>query len=160
MTVPQTVKINSRKADGSVRRSWDAELLEMSGNELLFVGVFEYDVAHPELGRIRKGTVSYEYYWLDRWYNTFAFFEPEGGFRNYYCNICSPPTFEDGVLDYVDLEIDLVVWPGWQYAILDQDEYERNAELFSYSDLIRRNVAESLRELQSMIEAKDLPVRH
>lgn len=160
MTENRVVTINSRKADGTIRRSWKCSLIEKNDTELVFVGVFESEVSHPDLGLIRKGTVSYEYYWVDRWYNIFAFFEPDGAFRNYYCNICMPPAFDDDVLDYLDLEIDIVIWPDWTYSVLDEDEYARNAEAFDYSQETRRRVAETVNELRAMIEARALPLHH
>src|SRR5215210_5537237 len=83
--------INSRKYDQSIRRSWQCRLLQQSGRLFVFEGVFDLDVQHDDLGIIRRGSVSYEYYWLDRWYNVFRFHEPEGQLRNYYCNINTPP---------------------------------------------------------------------
>lgn len=125
---------------------------------LAFVGVFEKDVTHPDLGLIKVGTISYEYYWLDRWYSIFCFFEPDGSFRNYYCNINMPPVFENGVLDYVDLDIDVLVWPGSRYQILDEDEFEQNALKFQYSDAVKLSVSKSLADLIAMIEDGKLPI--
>lgn len=71
------VSINSRKFDGKIHRSWKAEFVEQKNTLLLFVGVFDEEIRHPQLGLIRRGTVSYEYYWLDRWFNVFRFHEPE-----------------------------------------------------------------------------------
>ena len=65
----------------------------------MFLGVFDLEVEHPDLGIIRRGTVSYEYYWLDQWYNVFRFENPDGPLRNYYCNVNMPPVFANNVLD-------------------------------------------------------------
>ena len=103
------VSINSRKFDGSIRRSWECELLSIDGSQLVFGGEFLEDIDHPELGLIRRGTISRESYWTDRWYNVFQFQEADGNLRNYYCNINMPPVLSERVLDYVDLDIDVVV---------------------------------------------------
>src|SRR5207248_3333985 len=100
----QNITVNSRNFDGTLRRSWSARLIKQDGSLIEMIGEFETGVAHPDLGVIDRGTISYEYYWLDRWYNVFRFHEPHGEFRNYYCNINLPPTFENGILDYVDLD--------------------------------------------------------
>ncbi|HKP69623.1 MAG TPA: DUF402 domain-containing protein [Pyrinomonadaceae bacterium] len=151
------ITVNSRKLDGSIRRSWNCELVEATDSLLVFFGIFAEDVDHPELGHIRAGTVSYEYYWLDRWYSIFRFHEPSGSLRNFYCNLNMPPHFADGVLDYVDLDIDVVVWPDASYKILDRDDYEQNAELLGYSDEVKEKVEATLKELLELIEVKDLP---
>ena len=124
---------------------------------MVFVGEFENEVVHKELGVIRRGTISYEYYWTDRWYNIFRFHEPDGGLRNFYCNVNMPPIFLNGVLDYVDLEIDILVWSDFRIEILDTDEFEQNTERFSYSDELRLKVQESVNELKTMIENREFP---
>ncbi|MCA1625364.1 MAG: DUF402 domain-containing protein [Acidobacteria bacterium] len=93
------VTINSRKIDGKIHKSWKAELIETNHNLLKFVGKFEKEIKHEHLGVIRRGTVSYEFYWLDRGFNVFRFHEPEGNLRNFYCNINLPPQLENNVLE-------------------------------------------------------------
>jgi protein associated with RNAse G/E len=151
------VTVNARKYDRGIRRSWNCDLIEQDGPLIALAGVFEDGVTHPGLGHIRQGTISYEYYWLDRWYNIFRFHEPDGALRNFYCNIAMPPTFENGVLDYVDLDIDVVVWPGSNYEILDMAEFEENAIKFSYPETIALNVKSALTELIAAIENNELP---
>ena len=151
------VAVHSRKFDLSIRRSWKCELVERNDPLLVFLGEFDRDVEHPGLGWIRRGTVSDEYYWLDRWYNIFRFHEPDGSLRNFYCNIAMPPTFENGVLDYVDLDIDVIVWPDLRYEIVDRDDFERNALKYNYPDEIRQKTEESLEELIRMIDGREFP---
>lgn len=156
----EQIKICSLKFDRSIRRSWTGELVRQEGALLELVGEFEFEVDHPNLGIIRPGTVSYEYYWLDRWYNVFRFHEPDGSVRNYYCNINMPPTLEKNVLEYVDLDIDLLVWKDWSQEILDLDEFEQNAVRFGYDDSLIKQVHCSLDELKSLIDNREFPFDH
>ena len=154
------VIINSREFDGSINRSWNCELISQEESSLAFSGVFDRDVSHPDLGEIRRGTISYEYYWLDRWYNFFCFHEPDGTFRNYYCNINMPPRFEHGVLDYVDLDIDVVMWPDGRVEILDEDEFDKNAKLYAYPNVVLKNAVEALATILELIVYQKLPHVH
>jgi protein associated with RNAse G/E len=151
------ITVNSRKFDGSIRRTWTCRLIEQKGPLLVFEGVFDSDVRHNDLGFIRRGTISYEYYWLDRWYNVFRFHEPEGELRNYYCNINMPPIFVDGVLDYVDLDLDVLVWKDFSYEILDREEFEENAAKYGYSEELRNKVEASLKEITELIDTRSFP---
>lgn len=121
------------------------------------VGEFDRDVEHPNLGLIRRETVSREYYWLDRCYNVFRFHEPSGEIRNYYCNIAMPPKFEKRVLNYVDLDIDVLVWPDGRCEILDREDFELNAAEFGYSEVLKKQVDSSLGELTDLIEHRVFP---
>jgi protein associated with RNAse G/E len=151
------ITINSRKIDGAIHKSWKAELLSETTELLTFVGKFEREINHSHLGIIRPKTLSYEYYWMNQWFNVFRFHEPEGGLRNYYCNINQPPSFINGVLDYVDLDIDVLVWKDYSYQILDLDEFEDNAIKFSYSEELRMDVDFALKRLITKIEKRSFP---
>ncbi len=149
--------IIARKFDKTIHRSWKCELVEQTDSLLVFVGEFEEEIRHKQLGVIRRGTISCEYYWLDRWYNVFRFHEPDGGLRNFYCNLNMPPTYTNGVLDYVDLEIDILVWKDFSFEILDLDEFEENAKKFGYSEELKLKVQANLDELLQMIESREFP---
>ncbi len=151
------VTINSRKFDQSIRRSWTARLVQSDPQLLVFEGVFDIDIEHPDLGLISAGTISREFYWLDRWYNIFRFQEPAGAFRNYYCNINMPPLFSGSELDYVDLDMDVVVWPDGRFEVLDIAEFEENAHRFEYPETLRKKALASLDELKELIIANHLP---
>ena len=151
------ITINSRAYDGAVKRSWKADLLDQRDSLLVLVGQFDMAVEHSDLGQIKKGTVSYEYYWLDRWYNVFRFHEPSGELKNYYFNINMPPKFADDVLDYVDLDIDVLVRPDFRYSVLDREDFERNAVAFGYSGDLIEKVGETLGALLQSIGERKVP---
>jgi uncharacterized protein len=151
------ITVNSRKYDKSIRRSWQCKLIEENSKYFVFLGEFETEVNHKQLGVIRPSTVSYEYYWKNEYFNVFSFYEPNGEFRNFYCNISMPPTFENGTLDYVDLDIDILVWQDFSIEILDIDEYETNKEKYSYPVSLQQKVSESIEILLSKIKNKEFP---
>lgn len=151
------ITINSRKYDGHIRRTWPGGLISQSEEMLVVVGQFREDVQHDDLGLIKQGTVSFEHFWVDRWYNIFRFHEPDGQLRNYYCNITMPPTFADDVIDYVDLDLDVIVWPEKGYEVLDRDDLEKNAIKYGYPEEVVANAERSLAELINLIESGGLP---
>jgi protein associated with RNAse G/E len=153
----QIVTVNSRKFDGRIHRSWQAELKTRRDPLLILNGKFENEIDHPHLGMIRRGTISEEFFWLDRWYSIFRFHEPEGAFRNFYCNLNMPPKFENDVLDYIDLDIDILVRENFECEILDVDEFEENSRVYPYSDDLIAKTMETLTELQEMVRLKTFP---
>lgn len=148
------ITITSRNYDGSIRRSWQCRFIERDRSMLLLEGVFDEEVDHAELGVIRRGTISYEYYWLDRWYNILRFHEPRGEFRNFYCNISMPPRLQDGFLDYVDLDIDIVIWPDGRFKVLDELEFQMNA---AFPQEVKTTALETADFLVSMIQSGNFP---
>jgi protein associated with RNAse G/E len=124
---------------------------------LILAARFDEDIEHDLLGKISKGTVSTEYYWLDRWYNIFRFSDGKGLLRNFYCNINLPPVFDGQVLSYVDLDIDVLVAPDFSYRVLDFDDFEENAREYSYPADVIENAQHALTELISLVESRAFP---
>jgi protein associated with RNAse G/E len=156
MAGPQ-ITVRSLKYDMQVRRTWTCELVSQTGSLAMAVGVFEEAVKHPGLGHISRGTVSHEYYWTDKWQNVFRFHEPDGRFRNFYCNVAMPAVITDDAIEYVDLDIDVVVWLDSRYEVLDRDDFERNAKKYCYPIDVIEKAEQSLTDLIGAIEGRDFP---
>jgi len=119
--------------------------------------VFDEEIEHDLLGTISAGTISTEYYWLDRWYNVFRFSDAEWKLKSFYCNINQPPAFDGHVLSYVDLDIDVLVAPDLTYKIVDLEDFEDNAVRFNYPDDLQANAHRALAEVIDLIEARAFP---
>ena len=157
MTEPDHITVRVLKYDGIEHRRWSARIARREGAMIVLDAEFDYDVQHHLLGEIPRGTRTTEYYWLDCWYNVFQFMDNEGNTRLYYCNVSAPPKLEGDVLSYVDLDIDLLVQPDLSYQLLDQEEFDTNAERWNYSAETRRQALASVTELVSMIEGRRFP---
>ena len=145
------------KYDGTEYRRWHARIAQQNGSLIVLDAEFDVDVSHHLLGEIKRGTRTVEYYWLDRWYNVFRFLNDDGTTRLFYCNINTPPTLKDKVLSYVDLDIDVLVLPDFSYQILDLDEFEQHARLFSYAPEVQESAQNALTEIISRIESHQFP---
>lgn len=156
----KSITINSRKFDNSIHKCWNADLIFASNSLLKFNGIFENEIKHEHLGIIRPGTISVEYFWLDKYFSIFQFFEPDGSYRNFYCNINLPPTFHNAVLDFTDLDIDVVVWQNFNYKILDMEEFKINSIKFNYPEYIVQKAKNALSELEEIIKAKKFPFNY
>ena len=134
---PRIYTVISRSYDLSIRRTWTAELVLQSPEALVLEGRFESEVRHSELGLIANGTRSRETFIFGEWFNHFAFFEPDGQLRNHYFNVSMPVKVAGSEVDYVDLDIDVVVWPEGTVGVLDLDEFEQNSARFAYPADVR-----------------------
>jgi uncharacterized protein len=145
------------KYDGSEHRRWPARIARIDGPLLVLDAVFDEEIEHELLGTISVGTISTEYYWLDRWYNVFRFSDSEGRLKRFYCNLNQPPSFDGHVLSYIDLDIDVLVAPNFTYKILDVEDFEENAKRFAYPDDVQTSARRALAELTSLIESRAFP---
>ena len=151
------VFVHSCKHDGRVHRRWPARVARREGSLIVLDAFFAEEVRHALIGTIEAGTVSTEFFWADRWYSVFRFQTPSGRLLKFYCNVNTPPTLEDGVLSYVDLDVDVLVQPDFSFEVLDEDEFERHAELYAYPEAYRANVQKALDELRLLIENRRFP---
>ena len=157
MNSKRSVEVQSFKFDGSLHRTWRAELLRPEGPLIVLDARFPDEITHELLGTIASGTHSLEYYWLDRWYNIFRFAQPNGELRNYYCNVNVPPTFTSEILSYVDLDLDILVEPDFSYQILDEMDFEINAQAYGYPKQLQSSARQAVAELVEMIQNRAFP---
>jgi protein associated with RNAse G/E len=155
--VGSEIDVSVRKYAGREHRRWHARVAKHEGSLLILDAVFEEEIKHDLLGTIALGTVSTEYYWLDRWYNVFRFTDKSGKLKSFYCNVNKPPSFDGRVLSYIDLDIDVLVAPDLTYKILDLDDFEANARAYAYPEDVQANAHGALKELTQLIEARAFP---
>jgi uncharacterized protein len=145
------------KYDGREHRRWPARIAKTEGSLLVLDAVFDEEIQHDLLGTISSGTISTEYYWLDRWYNVFRFSDANQKVRNFYCNVNQPPSFDGRVLSYIDLDIDVLVAPDFTYKILDVEDFEENAKRYAYPKDVQANARRAMAKLIELIEARAFP---
>ena len=145
------------KYDGREHRRWPARIAKTDGPLIVLDAVFDEEIEHDLLGTVSSGTISTEYYWLDRWYNVFRFSDPDQNLKNFYCNINIPPQFDGRVLSYIDLDIDVLVAPDLTYRILDEDDFEQNAKHYAYPEEVQDSAHRALAELIALVESRSFP---
>jgi len=145
------------KYDGTEHRQWRARLASREGELVVLAAAFAEEVQHNILGFIAAGTISTEYYWLNRWYNVFRFSEPNGQLLSYYCNVNLPPQLQPDSLSYVDLDIDILVQPNLTFQILDTEDFEANIVRYGYTLEVQDGVQKATNELVELIKARSFP---
>ena len=71
-----------------------------------------------------KGDRFLETFYTDRWYNIFEIHDrSDGTLKGWYCNVGKPAVLGDGEVSYIDLALDLLVYPDGRQLVLDEDEY-------------------------------------
>jgi uncharacterized protein len=71
-----------------------------------------------------RGDRFLETYYTDRWYNIFEIHSrDDDALRGWYCNIGKPAVIDGETLSYIDLALDLLVFPDGHQLVLDEDEF-------------------------------------
>lgn len=96
------------------------------------------------------------HYWTDRWYNVMRFEQPGAGLREWYCNVSTPVEFDGEHLRWIDLDLDVRVWPNGRLAVCDEDEFLDHSEIMAYPPDIA-NARRAVDELLSLAERRAFP---
>jgi protein associated with RNAse G/E len=157
IAVARSIVVSVLKYDGLEHRRWPAKIANCEDSLLVLEASFDTEIQHDLVGTISSGTISTEYYWLDRWYNVFRFSDADRRLKNFYCNVNQPPLFDGRVLTYVDLDIDVLVAPDFSYKILDVDDFEANSRRYNYPEEVRAQAHRALQELIALIDTRAFP---
>jgi len=148
------ITVLKKNPAGEVTYQYEGVLLKRDGNSVTIEALFDRDDRPFMDTTLKKGDRFVEFYYSDRWYNIFEIYDRDDGqVKGWYCNVGMPAIFEDGVVSYVDLALDLWVSANGKQAVLDEDE-------FAKLDLDRELSAgalNGLEELKKLFEIKNPP---
>src|SRR5947209_5474932 len=126
------IGIQAQKSDGTVYRRWNAVVESADAERVVTLSRVGDPVGGPCGGWTMKHA-SRNFYWFSRPYNLAEVYHPDGRLKQIYIHIASPARLNDGVLMYVDLELDVVKRPGQPLRIVDEDEFDEACSQYGYS---------------------------
>jgi protein associated with RNAse G/E len=133
----RVIELRSVKYDGSLNYRWPARVLEEDADGFIWATPAgapftrpggTHPVPHDWLGRV----------WYDRWYAVDASLAPPsrggapGTLLHYYCNLGMPGAWDGAVYRYVDLDLDVQIFPGGRHVLLDADEFAAHQVRYGY----------------------------
>jgi hypothetical protein len=140
--------------DGAVTWEYSGRLIERGPHHLVLEAFFDKeDFPFLDL-MLKKGDRFVETYYDDRGYNVFAIFDRDSGlFKGWYCNLSRPARFSGSQVLWVDLALDLWVWPDGRRTVLDHEEFDA----LPLEPAERAEVQRSLLELERAFEKPQPP---
>lgn len=140
------IKVQKKNLAGQVTYEYEGILLTRDEHSIAIEALFDRaDMPFVDTV-LRTGDRFVEYYYDDRWYNIFEVHDRDDErIKGWYCNICKPASFEDGIISYIDLALDLWVSPDGRQTVLDEDEFEKLA----LDDELRASALHGLHSLEN-----------
>ncbi|HWI50518.1 MAG TPA: DUF402 domain-containing protein [Symbiobacteriaceae bacterium] len=99
---------------------------------------------------------SLEFYWTGRWY-TIALDISGGLGQGYYCNINLPPLLQGDRVEWVDLDLDVLVTPDLQWRVVDEDEFAANSRRYGYPPEVVAGARRAVAEVVALVEGRQFP---
>lgn len=158
----RAIHLRSLKYDGSLNYVWPARVLWQDDTGFIWHTPAGTPFTRPEkvvavpwdwVGRV----------WYGRWYMVDASLMPvgisgaPGVLDHYYCNIGSPGQWEDGEYRYVDLDLDVMVYPDGRHALLDEDEFALHQVRFGYPESAIMGARRAAQDVLALAQAGAAP---
>lgn len=141
------IKVQKKNPAGEVTYEYEGVLVRREENSIVIEAFFDRaDLPFMDVV-FKTGDRFVEYYYTDRWYNIFAIYDRnDRQIKGWYCNIGMPAVFEENVISYVDLALDLWVAKTGEQTVLDEDEFEA----LDVDEELRAGARQGLKDLQQL----------
>lgn len=80
--------------------------------------------------------------------------------KSWYCNINALPERTSDGYSFIDLDLDIWLYPDLSYDILDEDEYREHSTIYQYTAEMRETAEQALAQLKQCIGRVEFPFRH
>lgn len=120
-------RIDVIKLDTDRRETWryTGDLLQRWPNAVLLEARFNREDTPFHDILLKRDDRFVEIFFTDRWYNIFEIHDRDDDrLKGWYSNISLPAEIENGRVQYVDLALDLLVYPDGRQFVLDEDEFK------------------------------------
>lgn len=145
----RTITVLKLNTENQITWRYQGQVLDEQPDRLTLEAYFDRDDVEFHGIWLRKGDRFVETYFTNRWYNIFEIHAREDNtLRGWYCNVGSPAEIEGATLSYVDLALDLLVYPDRRQVVLDEDEFER----LDISPQVKQQAIDALAALQEQFK--------
>ncbi|MBN1936932.1 MAG: DUF402 domain-containing protein [Anaerolineae bacterium] len=151
----KTVRVIGTKYDGSLRDEWPGQLIEKRDTLLrVYVPAGTEEIVHGHHHQVMADTFT-GLFWTDRWYNVWQLDRTEGVL--FYANVAMPCQFNDSVLRWFDLDIDIVCYADGSVVVKDEQEFEKRILRFAYPEDVIECALAARDELLRLAKAGAFP---
>ena len=145
--------ITVRKLNLAGQETWryTGRVLERHAGRIVLEAEFNREDTPFHEIMLRSGDRFVETFYTDRWYNVFEIHDcDDHRLKGWYCNIGHPAVIEEETVTYIDLALDLLVYPDGRHLLLDEDEFTALA----LSPEVKQQARLALEELQASFTAR------
>ena len=145
VNIGDKLQIQCYKHNGKIHRSWDEAILLDIKKDYMVFGNMKTLVTEAEGNTWRTKEPAIMYFFKNKWFNIICQLKKDGIY--YYCNIATPFIIEENTIKYIDYDLDLRIFPSFEYRILDKMEYKYHKKIMNYSDDLDKVINNGLLEL-------------
>jgi hypothetical protein len=143
----QDVWVIKRNVEGGETWRYPARVLRHKPGAVLVEAFFNRPDTPFHGIILGQGDRFIEAYYSQRWYNLYEIHDRlDDRLKGWYCNVTLPAQIDEQTISYVDLALDLLVYPDGKQVVLDEDEFAGLA----ITSQVRLQAWEALQALQTL----------
>jgi protein associated with RNAse G/E len=143
--------VRALRADDTCYRSWAADLVYRDDLGVVTFASPGGVVESQGQSWVRQHAIR-AVYWFNRPYNLLEVFTLDGRLVELYVHIASPARLADGVLEYTDHELDVVLEPRGAPRVVDEEEFVEAAALYGYSEDFQQACYAACRRAEQLLQ--------
>lgn len=145
-------EITVKKYNGKIQRVFHFDrLFQKTSQYLHFQSDSQLVISEHNVEKIFPYRTDFFLY-PEKWFNIFMFYNADKSFHDAFCNFTMPPSISDTDINFVDLDIDLIVKPDASITIEDEDEYKERSTLWGYPTEFQSKANSVIQEITSMVK--------
>jgi protein associated with RNAse G/E len=151
------IHVVSTKYDGSPHWEFDSFFVAERG-PLLIATNFAGQELRNKAGLWKTPYDVRNHFWTDRWYNAMRCDRPKGGGLEYwYCNVTTPAEYDGETVRYMDLDLDVLVFPDGRTKVVDEDEFLEHSVRMGYPPDVIEQARRAVDELVALAREGQFP---
>ncbi len=157
VTVGEKLTIHCYKHNGKIHRMWDEAIVLEVTEDMIICANNKTTVTESDGNSYKTNEPAVMFFYKKSWFNIIGQLKNQGLF--YYCNIASPFLIDNGIIKYIDYDLDLRVFKDGGFRILDRNEYNYHKKIMKYSDNIDTILKSELTKLINMKKNNEGPFK-
>ena len=148
----RSLSIHCYKHNGKIHRTWDEVTVLDETDECLICGNNRVEITEADGRSHKTKETAIIFFFKKRWFHMTAQFKSNGLY--YKADMASPFLIDNGIIKYIDYDLDLKVFPDGEFRVLDRNEYKYHKKIMKYSENLDLILQSELTDLINMKRAE------
>jgi len=147
-----SVKIHCYKHNGKIHRTWDEATVLEETEDCLICANNKVKITEADGRSHKTKETAIIFFFKKRWFHVTAQLKSNGLF--YKVDMASPFLIDNGIIKYIDYDLDVKVFPDGEFRVLDRNEYKYHKKIMKYSENLDLILQSELTEVINMKRAE------
>ena len=146
------LSVHCYKHNGKIHRTWDEVTVLDETEDCLVCGGSKVKITESDGRCHRTKETSIVFFFKKRWFHITAQLKSTGLY--YKVDMASPFLIDNGIIKYIDYDLDVKVYPDGEFRVLDRNEYRFHKKVMKYSENLDLILQNELTEVINMKRAE------